>query len=570
MDFQLTHGNPNAKLEVTRQWTEEDVLFAAIKMTLPEPAVPQSFRLNWCVPAIDCYSVNSPVDWEMKRIRPNWGKNKTESRLACGMPLHQIISSESKNRLCIAVSDAFKPLNISTGVSEETAELCCYVEFFTKPTTPITEYEAVVRIDQRPIRYEEAIRAAVRWWEEDCGYRPAEVPEEARLPMNSLWYTFHQQLEPQKILEQCRLSAPLGMKTVIIDDGWQTDDNNRGYSYCGDWELATGKIPNMRQLVEEIHATGMKVILWYSVPFIGVYSKIHQRFKDMVLKQTDTHMSLDPRYKEVRDYLIGIYTKAVKDWNLDGLKLDFIDRFALSDYSMQPDPRRDHQCLEEAVDRLMEDVLSALKAVKADIMVEFRQPYAGPAIRKYGHMLRVRDCPNDSICNRFNTVSLRLTSGKTAVHSDMLMWHPQDTPESVANQLAGILFSVPQISVWLDRISAEQRKTLEHYLNFWLEHRELLLDGTLWADHPESLYSRVISERAGKAIAVLYSDPVFENTYDQLILVNITGQQNLILKNSSGKGYRILNCMGEVIAAGTVEGNLSELQVPHGGMLFLQ
>ncbi len=570
MEFQLTHGNPGARLEIARQWTENEVLFVEVRMTLPEPAVPESFRLCWSIPAVEIYSVYSPVKWENKCIRPNWGKNSTDSRLASGIPLHQLVSVDSMNRLCVAVSDAFKPLNIRSGVSEETALMECYVEFFTAPTTAISEYTAVVRIDQRSVRYEEAVRDVVAWWEKECGYQPAEVPEDARLPMNSLWYSFHQQLEPQKILEQCRLSKPLGMETVIIDDGWQTDDNNRGYSYCGDWELATGKIPDMRKLVDEIHQIGMKVILWYSVPFVGVYSKVYERFKDMVLSQTNKHMSLDPRYKEVRDYLIGIYTKAVTEWDLDGLKLDFINSFSLSEYSMKFDSRRDHQCLEEAVDRLMEDVLSALKAIKPNIMIEFRQPYAGPAIRKYGNMLRVRDCPNDYIANRSNSVSLRLTSGQTAVHSDMLMWHPEDTPEAVATQLAGILFCVPQISIWIDRLPETQYKTLQYYLIFWREHRELLLDGKLWADHPESTYSRVFSELNGSAIGVLYSDPVFDNTYKNLILVNVTGQENLILKNSIGKSYRVVNCMGSSVSQGIIQNALEELQVPQGGMLYIQ
>ena len=27
------------------------------------------------------------------------------------------------------------------------------------------------------------------------------------------------------------------MESIIVDDGWQTDDNNRGYAYCGDWAV---------------------------------------------------------------------------------------------------------------------------------------------------------------------------------------------------------------------------------------------------------------------------------------------------------------------------------------------
>lgn len=36
---------------------------------------------------------------------------------------------------------------------------------------------------------------------------------------------------------------------------------------------------------------------------------------------------LDPRYPETRRFIIGAWVHAVRDWDLDGFKLDFIDRF---------------------------------------------------------------------------------------------------------------------------------------------------------------------------------------------------------------------------------------------------
>ena len=128
------------------------------------------------------------------------------------------------------------------------------------------------------------------------------------MPMDSLWYSFHQMLSVEEIINECKLSKEMGMETVIIDDGWQTDDNNRGYAYCGDWELAESKVGDMKTMVDEIHKIGMKVMLWFSVPFVGEKSKIFDRFKGMYLYH-DSRLGtavLDPRYKEVRDYLTTV------------------------------------------------------------------------------------------------------------------------------------------------------------------------------------------------------------------------------------------------------------------------
>ena len=60
-------------------------------------------------------------------------------------------------------------------------------------------------------------------------------------------------------------------------------------------------------------------------------------FKDKSLRFTETGLAaytLDPRYPEVRQYLIDTYVKALRDWELDGFKLDFIDRFVADDQTV--------------------------------------------------------------------------------------------------------------------------------------------------------------------------------------------------------------------------------------------
>ena len=70
----------------------------------------------------------------------------------------------------------------------------------------------------------------------------------------------------------------MGFRSVILDDGWQTDDTNRGYGYCGDWEVAEKKIKDMKKHVQVVHDMGMKYLIWYSVPYVGMYSKVWERF----------------------------------------------------------------------------------------------------------------------------------------------------------------------------------------------------------------------------------------------------------------------------------------------------
>lgn len=575
MEFKIRDLKDGADVTLCERAGEEGVTYVDVKLTLSEESVPGRFCIKWRRPNTDCYSTWSPSLKGDRHIAPFWQPRKTDARLASWMPIQSVISVSGQNRACVSLSDAFIPTRISTGSTEDAkypSEMEYRIDFFTVPTAPIKEYNATIRIDERDIPYYDSIYDAAEWWENECGYKPAYVPDSAKMPMNSLWYSLHQNLNPKDILEQCRLSKPLGMDTVLIDDGWQTEDSNLGYSYCGDWELAKSKIPDMKKLVDDIHKLGMKVMLWYSVPYIGIHSKAYGRFRDMLLDGGDSGWACaDPRYKEVREYLTDIYVTAVREWGLDGLKLDFIDAFELKGKSLEPDPRRDYSSLEDGTDALLRDVTDALKAINPEIMVEFRQRYIGPAIRKYGNMLRVADCPNDSMRNRLGIVDMRLTSGKTPVHSDMIMWNYNENVESAALQFASILYSVPQVSVLIDRLNPQHYEMLKYYLSFWRAHRDVLLDGKLTATQPESCYGTVRADLDGRSVITLYNETIIDGIDKEAAAVNASGTDSVYVKNCAGRSYKITDCMGHELENGVfADKGISEIKMPLCSIIFIK
>ena len=102
-------------------------------------------------------------------------------------------------------------------------------------------------------------------------------------------------------------------------------------------------------------------------------------------------------------------------------------------------------------------------------------------------MFRVNDCPGSAVSNRIGTIDLRLLSGNTAVHSDMLMWHPSEAPEDAALQLLSCLFSTVQLSVCLDQISESMKQMLQFWFSFMEEKSALLLSSQIQPSEPENL-----------------------------------------------------------------------------------
>ena len=551
---------------------KDEILYVTVNWHSDTPVTPKQFGVRFLFPTVDTYSVFSPSMRDLRSLDRNYYPRITDARIASWMPLHQLISLSGENRFCITLSDAKIPTRITSGVRETEADSEVTAYFFTNLTTAITDFSAVIRVDTRSIPYYDSVYDAVGWWEKDCGYTPAFVPELAKTPLNSLWYSYHQYLEVESIVRECKLTKDLGMDVVIVDDGWQTEDSLGGYAYCGDWKPAPSKVGDMKTFIERIHSTGMKVMIWYSVPYIGIYAENYERFKDMILDGTGdkkTYFSLDPRYKEVRDFLINTYINAVTQWNLDGLKLDFIDRFKLEGKSLEPDSRRDTESLEEAIDTLMCDVHDSLAKINPDILLEFRQTYVGPCIRKYGNMLRVTDCPNDSLKNRTDTINLRLTSGNTAVHSDMLLWHLDDPTENAALQFVSSVFAVPQISMLIEELPEEHIEMLRYYIAFWKEWKDVLIGGKLTAEHPECNYTLATSTLGDKAVTVVYADTVAKVDAATSVVINASGNDYITLKGAKGKKYLVKDCLGKVLSNGIIDADLKEINMPLCAQVFV-
>jgi alpha-galactosidase len=429
------------------------------------------------------------------------------------------------------------------------------VKLLSVKHSPLTKYEVTFRIDTRLQPYYTILRDTARWWAAQKGYTPASVPEAARIPLYSTWYSYHQSVDPATIINECRLGGELGLGGVIVDDGWQTLDSSRGYAFTGDWKPE--RIPEMKKFVDGIHALNQKFMIWYSVPMAGEKSEAAKRFKGKTLGFSNSlqAFTLDPRYPEVRDYLIGLYEKAVLEWGIDGLKLDFIELFGpKSDTVLTAENGRDYASVDEAVDRLFTDIMARLRKIKPDIAIEFRQPYNGPLMRKYGNMLRGVDCPNAGPVNRKEIIDLRLLADNTAVHSDMFIWHPEEPVASAALQLLNVLFSVPQVSVRLGEVSAEHRQMLSFWLKYWKTNRATLLDGELQPVSPASNYPLVLARSSDKLIAALYQDMVVSpgsKLPKQLDLVNAKPSRSVVVNFEEPFGpatVRIVDCLGKQVS----------------------
>jgi len=505
-----------------------------VRMTAPLEAVPPKFGVFFRMSGARVRNVwNTNYFRECFRVDPRlwWGSvSKYVSELARDAPIAVAFNETEESPVALACSETFDRLQFGLYADDSTCDMIARCEFFSGAATATNAYTAKILLDRRGKAWHETVRACAEWIAAVNRFEPADVPDAAYNALYSTWYAYLQDVHDRELEKEARLAASLGMKTMILDDGWQKVESRTFYSATGDWMPVKDRFPDMRRHVDAVHQAGLKYLLWLAVPFAGDESKAYARFRNKLLTGEKGDLGiLDPRFPEVREYLISTYERVVRDWDFDGVKLDFIDSFV----QPEKDPAlkdgyagRDYRSVSVATDRLMRDVYARLKAIKPDVLIEFRQRYMGPAVRQYGNMMRAADCPADPCSNRRRICDLRLTSGTTAVHSDMLVWSRDETPEGAAQPILNALFSTIQYSMILSTLPESHREVVRHWIAFSRRHREALLKGAFRPHHPENGYTWIEGESDAERIVAAYSPSVrvdLGHADRPVVLINATG-----------------------------------------------
>lgn len=575
--YTITSGSPDAKVTVTPHFSDDGIDMCRIHVEFPEAVVPSPVTVRWEEDMVNILSVWNPTGGRHRSIHQWFAPTRNQSNFCYGAPILCTVGDRGFNTQTVAVSDCSNPVTIQFYVKDldQQDKVGYSVSFFTGTCSPMKEYTADIRIDSRKIPYYDSILSVSDWWKE-YGYTFPECPAAAEDALYSSWYNFHQAPDGERLLRDLEIAADLGFRTVILDDGWQFAGPSSGsYSQCGEWQVSPDKFADFKAFTDSVHRLGMKLLVWFSVPFVGTESPVYSRFEGKYLYTSKGSKAgvVDPRYPEVRAYLKDTYKRFLKDYDIDGFKLDFIDSFHAGDTTAEPNDSMDCPTVEEAVHRLLIEIDEELAAIKPDLLFEYRQNYIGPAINRFGNMLRVGDCAYDALTNRIGIVDLRLMGYPVAVHSDMLFWSKEESITLCARQLLNIMFGVPQISVILADSTDEQKQLLKNYLDYWTENRDVLLHGTFRPLHPELNYTSVTAESEQKSITVLYADlPYTWDGRDSDVFLN-GDTDGLILENAADHDGEAVwyDCFGNKLGSMTVKsGMIVRIPVPQTGMVALR
>ncbi len=442
----------------------------------------------------------------------------------CGSLIAGALNRSGRNRGILALKNQSGDGSLTFGNNYAGQFLNMAVNRFV-PERPYhtDEIDETVYLSLEDAHWVTVIRRFVEWYDRvwNLSYN---TPQACFEPVWNTWYPSMGKLSDEFVDRNARKCVELGFKNLIIDDGWMVGG--------GDWVAKKEVFPDFRATVDRMHDLGLRVILWYFSMNMDERSTAFREWsRYRVLAGGSPRNVMCVRCPEVRDRMAFHAGELMRMYNLDGLKLDFLDTDVGGPLvNCTGDHPHDFDFVSDGIRDVARRMAEAARAVKPDAILEYRLNYANVANRQWGNCYRGQDTPSDPDLARRHLGLIRSWCRGVAPHSDPAYWPLQETNENVARFLAtAVLYAVPQISVNFAEISPNHTELVRTWIAFYNEHRERMFAGNfeLLSDDPHYSAARISS--GGRTYLPCFlqvwpsSFPVLPDHTGTLILFNGSG-----------------------------------------------
>ena len=509
--------------------------------------------------------------WE-RHLTADWASRWRTAGLAGSAPLGCLYDAAGRSLLAFAADRLAATTWVRFGLAEDTARFGVWLAVDLRAGESLR-----VLLQPSGLPFAAAARALAGAL---AGPDALPVPEAGRVPAYSTWYSMHRDVNAADVEAEAKLAAAAGCGLLLLDDGWQLHADGTGYSGSGDWTPDPAKFPDFAAHVAAVQGAGLRYVAWIAPLLIGERTAAHRESAHLAPHAIPRLRCrvLDPRLAAARRIAADACVDLVRRYGLDGLKIDFLDlAMAYAEVDAGAAGRDDGtgagggasaesgtgaataaggtatagagadvdaaSGIDDAADvddvgiglrLLMTEVRDRLRELRGDeLLVELRQPYAGPGMLAFGNLLRAADCPADATANRVRTLDLGLLATSGAVHSDMLMWDPAASPQTAARQLHSALFAIPQISVTLASLTEDQQAMTGFWLGFWRDHRDVLTRGEIVAGRPDQLHPAVTARLGERAVVTFHAEQAVARVHAaglaEIALVNSTAASHVVL-----------------------------------------
>ncbi|MDP2337807.1 MAG: hypothetical protein Q8N05_15445 [Bacteroidota bacterium] len=516
-------------------------------------------------------SFNFSVKFPREKINQIWNSqtwsNKSfftlpsYDRAAAGFSIISGLTINDQNQITFTCKDAYQSKFVSSSIKEENDSISFNLGFFedNPPLSNLQDYQAEVWVDFRNIHFSKAIYDASSWFlKEDFKQSVARV-DTTNVPVFSTWYPMHRNIPLENITKELDSLRTFNFKSILVDDGWQTLVNMKvdtAYSY------EENSYKTMSLFKQKCLDMKLPLYLWYSIPFMGGNPVVLKKFEGKYIRYRAPRQMyvLDPRYPEIRKYLVSTYANFLSVWNFDGYWFDFLKGFYPKEGAViESDKGRDYVSIELAVDALNTDMESRLKRINPNIFLGQKFQIVGPNLVSYQNFLTGFVGVESSQVVREKMVNNRLLYGKYTPFMEVVAINPREKVEDIARKLQSVLFGNPYLSFFITTLPQDSKQTIRFWLDYWKKNYKVIFEGNFEPMQVSRFYPVIKVENEQKIIYMLYEDYAInlplalQSTMDVINSKTTPGIRFQISKTVVQYNYEIFNCLGVSTEKGVVK-----------------
>ena len=446
----------------------------AIELSLPDAGERKVVRvdpedggrcvLSFSVPIVDVQQIWTP-DMTTPLVGRKWWLSKA-SAPQFSMPCIVYFNMAERNRFFFGAEALEWDCLVESKINQERGAYEVKLTVAAGRNRTLKPFD--VTLDRRDIPWAQTVAD----WRDSLRYRRWKYPDAAWEPAFCSWYAAHAAVNAEWVEKTAPIAADLGFGTFILDDGWSYDEAKRvnpdtiktWYRDTGRWDsFSAAKFPDFRTHRERIRKLGLNYVVWVAPYFLGTRSESFRRWgydRRLDLKPIEGNVLTDIENREMMESVTEQLVHLVRDCDMDGLKIDFID-------SIEPSVENPHgaRSLE-----YVSDLMSRLREVRADGLFEFRQNYATPVMAALATQFRAGDVPFEWLDNLMRIAQIRLTMGDgIPIHSDPIFWADAETEENVDRHFMAAMAGVPMLSMDLAKLSSPRRETVRKWMRLYRE-----------------------------------------------------------------------------------------------------
>ena len=537
-------------------------------------AAPPSFNLSVKFPKDKINQIWNSKTWSNK----SYFTIPSYDRAAANFSIISGLTINDHNQITVTCKDAYKAKFVSSNIKEESDSIVFSLGFFedNPPLSNLQDYQAEVLVDFRSIHFSKAIYDASSWFLEDEFKSGIASADTTNVPVFSTWYPMHRNIPLENITRELDSLKTFSFKSVLVDDGWQSLVQMKidtAYTY------EANSFKTMSLFKQKCSDMGLPLYLWYSIPFVGGNPVVLKKFEGKYIRYRAPRQMyvLDPRYADVRKYLVSTYANFLSTWHFDGYWFDFLKGFYPKEGAViDQDKGRDFVSIDLAVDTLYSDMKARLNAIKPKFFMGQVFSVVGPNLVSYQNFLTGFVGVENTQVVREKMVNNRLLYGKYTPFMEVVAINPKESVEDIARKLQSVLFGNPYLSFYITTLPEVSKQTIRFWLDYWKKNHNVIFEGSFEPMQVSRFYPVIKVENEQKIIYMLYEDyainlPIVLNKSIDVINSKTTGNIEFLLNKPDAQyNYEIFNCKGMSIDKGIVKSknkNTVSFVVPTAGFI---